>query len=262
MFANTLILVTFLAVSATTINAMNLNMFEDGSFMQGFNEDMKKFNQHMEMVKDEMNKVAVKMKHDKQVLETRIEEIQSMNATDLTKMIRVNETDSVSVYNFGGCYCMNLECECCGIVDKLSEEPECFKMSYARAEMNVPILHSNVTLGSLSVFDIKDICADKFCLHFYNIIHKISGLKGCVDLKVVDTDVQVRIGCFRMEEHNQMFNRNLMSVRNGNETVFYNQMNQWVNTDKMEGVDMGTFINFNKFGSFSSLIMNVNVDVE
>lgn len=268
MFAKILILVTILAISA---NAMNLDMFgdafedgfEDGSFMKGFNAEMKKFNEHMELVKDEMAKGLAKIEHDSEVLANRIEEIQAMNATNLTKKISVNGSDdSVSVYNFGGCYCVDLECECCGLVDQLSEEPECIKMSYSTAEKKVPILHKNEKLENLSVFDIKDICADKFCLHFYNIIQKMTSLKGCVDLKVVDTDVQVRLGCFRMDNGNQMFSRNLMSVRNGNETTFYNQMNQWVDTDKMEGLDMGTFINFNKSGRFNNLIMNVNFDQE
>lgn len=244
-----LVLFALMAISGN--NAMNINVFDNGNFMQGFNEEMEKFTHRMDLLKDEMANQMEKMENDRERLTNRIEEIQNMNATDLAMKIEVNTTGSV--YHFGGCYCMGVECECCGIVDELSTETICFTMNYSEGEMNIPVMQKNETLGQLSVLDIKDICTDRYCLHFYNVMQKMNSLKGCMDLKLVDSDVQARIGCFRMDKDNQKFSRNLMSVRTGNATVFYNQMNQEVNATEMEGLDMNSFVDFNKWGSFNSL---------
>ena len=110
--------------------------------------------------------------------------------------------------------------------------------------------------------DVKDVCDKKVCLHFYNVIQSSykDSLKGCLDINLVeDESVKVRLGCFRMEKDTQKFTRNLMSVRTGDMTIFYNQVNEVVNSENMNGLDKGMFVNFSRFGGFNSII-NVNVN--
>ncbi len=109
---------------------------------------------------------------------------------------------------------------------------------------------------------VKDVCDKTVCLHFYNVIQSSdkSSIKGCLDINLVETEsVKVRLGCFGMRNDSQKFTRNLMSVRRGDKTIFYNQVNQVAKSEDMDGLDTSMFVNFSRFGGFNSII-NVNVN--
>lgn len=259
------VLTCWMAVSA---DAMSLNMFEEGNLnanlgfnFKVFSQQMKELSDKMENLQNEMQENLQQMEVEKSEMSKKMEEYQLLDERNLTVRIQPNGTDSV--YNFGGCFCKNFKCECCGLVDELSEKPTCYILTYLKNTTSINILSMNETFGELSSLSLKDVCDEKVCLHFYNVIHNsnTNSFKGCVDIELVENkSVKVRLGCFRMENDTQKFTRNLMSVHSDNKTIFYNQMNEVVNSKDMNGLDMGMFVNFSRFGGFNSIIMNVNVN--
>lgn len=269
MISKTVVVLVALACwSAVSADAMSLNLFEEGNLntnlgfnFKAFSQQMKELSDKMENLQNEMQENIQQMKVDTNEMNKKMEDYQAMDARNLTVRIQPNGTDSV--YNFGGCFCKSLKCECCGLIDELSKNPTCYELKYLKNTMSVDILAKNETFGKLSSLDVKNVCDEKVCLHFYNVIQSSdkNSFKGCLDINLVeDKSVNVRLGCFRMENDTQKFTRNLMSVRKGGKTIFYNQVNEVVNSKDMNGLDMGMFVNFSRFGSFNNVIMNVNVN--
>ncbi len=124
MISKTVILLATVACwAAVSVDAMSLNVFGEGANLgfnfNSFSQQMKELSEKMVNMQIEMEKNLKQMEVDRTDMTNKIETYQMMDARNLTLRIQPNGTESI--YNFGGCFCKDLECECCGLIDELSE---------------------------------------------------------------------------------------------------------------------------------------------
>ena len=86
-------------------------------FMDGFNRD---FSEKMKAMQTELNSNMAKLNQTMVNMKLRLDAISKMTASDLA--MRVHSNESESIFNLGGCFCKNLNCECCGFIDVLSKD--------------------------------------------------------------------------------------------------------------------------------------------
>ena len=89
---------------------------------------------------------------------------------------------------------------------------------------------------------------DSLCIHFYNtkLDNGQISLESCCDLKFAD--IQAKLGCFEMGESMKTFHRGLLSIQNGNDTTYLNQMNS-VTSEQLRNLDTDLFVNYKSFGN-------------
>jgi len=196
---------------------MGMGSMDMGSMGADFDATFKNFDRNMKQTMD-------KMKDDAEKSSKKIAEHLALNVSDLALKFTMNGSETY--YNTGGCLCKNYTCECCNLVESISETPTCFEYTFLKKTNELEVKQNKKILGITSVMTkTKDVCnADKsLCIHFYQPKFAVNtNFKGCSDLKIRKEDLTVKIGCFYMDKDLHFIFREFTSKHEPNSTTLYN----------------------------------------
>lgn len=212
-------------------------------------------------LKEDMLNLKNQMQELKEDIHAKHDLLKNLTSEQLAFKVELkNESAS---FEFGGCACKDFKCICCGLIEQLNELPVCYKYGLNASESRLEISSNETNFGSISMKgNLTDVCDNLFgepssglmCLHFYAINKQefnniIISLSGCIDIKINNSDVQIKLGCFKMIQGGTSYKRGLISIHTPGATEYLNEENPRTENELLNKLNRENFVNFETYSN-------------